>query len=269
MFKAFFVSFWKFLFFFHPLVKTCRKLRIIFESNSLWSFQIRKHIGEYDYPHYANIQSNLISFKVLFFQLRLYKLSVAKFSIIWKDGSHWRIKRDPLSEFGEVAHLNSVCWLELNGTMNNVKKGRYAVLWRMNFHTESALNFDADWTVKASDQDQEALVFHWNREHQINALENWVGTGWCLFSIGVLNLYEDSAVNFRILGGNPNWFGNWSIDYVRLKPIFDVTEGFVEDGSAQAGNVLKDEASMITHVPLQPSRNNSSNRRNPKIYYPK
>ena len=77
-----------------------------------WTQQIHKRFGE----SVATDKSLTVSeLRRIYNRLSVMKSYAAEFSIVWLNGSYWEIMDDDLSEHGKVAHLNSVCWLEITG----------------------------------------------------------------------------------------------------------------------------------------------------------
>ena len=125
------------------------------------------------------------------------------------------------SEFGCVARLKTVCWLELSFEMR-VPIGRYLAYVRMR---SEGRKFSGNWRVgtgfraiRQFEQDETA------NEHEtvtfIPFEDNSLPVGqWVYVIIGVLQTSLNEPVRFHFLGGNPHWTCSIQFDHGGLIPI--------------------------------------------------
>ena len=126
------------------------------------------------------------------------------------------------SEFGVVARLQTVCWLELSFDIRGVPPGRYLAYVRMK---SEGRNFSGNWRVGMGSRsirqfehdeavnDHETVTF-------IPKSDNSLPVGqWVYVIIGMLQISFGVYVRFHFLGGSPFWTCSIQFDHGGLLPI--------------------------------------------------
>eukprot|EP01112_Ceratiomyxa_fruticulosa_P012163 TRINITY_DN3356_c0_g1_i2.p1 TRINITY_DN3356_c0_g1~~TRINITY_DN3356_c0_g1_i2.p1 ORF type:complete len:318 (-),score=70.79 TRINITY_DN3356_c0_g1_i2:36-848(-) len=73
---------------------------------------------------------SLFSYKDLYLVLLLCRPATMMW-ITWMNDSYWTMQKSDESMYGEIAHLNSVCWLEITASFRISVPGTYDVIWRL------------------------------------------------------------------------------------------------------------------------------------------
>ena len=127
------------------------------------------------------------------------------------------------SEFGYVAQLHTVAWLELSFEMRGVPGGRHLAYVRM--LCGDRRRFNGNWRVgvgcreisqfvpDAAKDKSEAVAFIPER-----GLSLPIGR-WVYVIIGVIQVAAGDTVQFHFLGGNPSWTGPMQFDHGGLIPL--------------------------------------------------
>ncbi|GMH37900.1 hypothetical protein BSKO_05784 [Bryopsis sp. KO-2023] len=148
---------------------------------------------------------------------------------------------EPCSEsaYGEVARLNRVCWLQVEGNFSDVPPGLYLARWRIKLER---LNFNGNWHVQqfreGVDADgntkqvgvRETCSSHESpsrnndkdpaKQRMMQLMQSRVGKGWFHLELSVWNLQEGAKrMKFALNGGNPYWCSGLEIDFFELVPF--------------------------------------------------
>jgi hypothetical protein len=146
---------------------------------------------------------------------------------------YWQKKPCADSKFGAVAHLNTVCWLELSHTLYLLPSSRDAECFDVIFRIKlSKPDFSCEWKVVVGAEEQ----IHWNQkkndQHIIELAKISEGQRYAYLNIGSIKIpptnptdaARDTAsslvpVKFHMIGGNPHWMASQDWDTLLLVPV--------------------------------------------------
>jgi len=190
-----------------------KKLNTVLSSDAMWECLLHDKFGDCFVP----IERNAKICKEVFRRISNLKIPVIPtLSFVWMNDTYWSSKNDETSHSKKIAYLNQVCWLQISGTLQNIPRGKYNVIWRMKMDKDSAFNFNATWSLKEGDV--ESLVYNWPKPH--NEMAVHVNKGWFNWNMGTIVVKNDHAsLDLYIIGGNPSWFGGWALDYIQFVPV--------------------------------------------------
>jgi hypothetical protein len=140
------------------------------------------------------------------------------------DAKYWGWSNsNGLSKYPRFAQLRSVCWLEVNGSFENVLPGRYKVVWRVEMPSQSSAKFECDWSAKVFDSTGQQCGVSSSFKH--GESPSWaaqlIGKGWFRIVVGEIEIPATCLLNtvrVQMFGGNKWWFEGLRIDYVALLP---------------------------------------------------
>ena len=137
--------------------------------------------------------------------------------------SYWsRREASQESEFGRVARLQTVCWLELSCVTGEVPAGMYLAYARI--HSQGR-EFSGNWFagmesrgLRQFEPDEahhgsEAITFIPNRDSTLPV------NRWIYVVIGIIRITSLSRVHFNFFGGNPYWTNSILFDHAGLIPL--------------------------------------------------
>jgi hypothetical protein len=197
---------------------TCKKICSI-DSDAMWNALLKRR-----FPRSLNSadEDSRRSPKQRFCRLTAPVFPVADFDIVWLNGTYWDLQRTPNSTFGNIARLNSVCWLQANYTKLSVARGEYQVFWRIRGNGTQSLSYGFTG---------EYLPF---RADPVNAIQGETGcearlpfktivsSNWYYLSSETSSLVIKKSVSdvvFKVEETESNWKGPLSFDCVVLVPV--------------------------------------------------
>lgn len=199
------------------LGKTCKFWNEVSRKNFVWKVLVQKRFGKQ--PD-LEAGSSLVDFKKLYFKLAASKKPATAFQIVWLNGDYLEKVKDKESEFGEVIHLNTVCWLQINQFFLGVLPGKYSLVWRMKFD-RVYVNGNGkviEFRARPEGGCGKELCSKWS-EHDLRRAERHHGSHkWFLQTMGEFEVTAMCKVYVEIKGRVDNWCGGISWDYVELKP---------------------------------------------------
>jgi hypothetical protein len=143
--------------------------------------------------------------------------------IVHMGTQYWVLEdSDGESRFPQIAMLRSVCWLEIHASFPNTLPGTYEIVWRLDMPSESAANFNCDWSATVKDPNDQILSLSVLMKHDKNPewSQRLIQRGWFEITVGRIEVLADgSSVTCSMFGGNPHWFYGLRLDYALLRPI--------------------------------------------------
>ncbi|CAF0761029.1 unnamed protein product [Didymodactylos carnosus] len=118
---------------------------------------------------------------------------------------------------GHVVQLNTVCWLDISGEMENILPGKYELIWRMKLSSNCYIPGITEFI--AVPQHGSLICCKWSEE---NFREKKIeyGSQWFTTEMGTTNIYEPSTVLIAVRNlVNPYWKNGVSWDCVELKLV--------------------------------------------------
>ncbi|KAG2181573.1 hypothetical protein INT44_008388 [Umbelopsis vinacea] len=155
------------------------------------------------------------------------KLSVANdFEIAHLNGIHWRKCESSESEYGSIAMMQQVCWLDANSTIRSVSPGTYRVLWRIRVWDTVLRNQQVDFTAIPQVDDTGMIprgssIFTsprgWFSETEVQ------GRGWAVMALPSKLVIDKewglTDVRVSVERKDDQWKGGMDFDWVQLQRI--------------------------------------------------
>lgn len=146
-----------------------------------------------------------------------YTIPAKSFGIIWMNNSqYWQMKRStaPCTFTSTMAHLNHVCWVEVNA-LHTLPPGVY----RGSLFTKFGKNMKLDsfssakWTVKSGETVLWTRLFE---EMEVKPTKNQ----WQAVEFGPFEVKDSpQAIDFQIYANIPYWLSDWSLAYLQYVPM--------------------------------------------------
>ncbi|CAB4032521.1 Hypothetical predicted protein [Paramuricea clavata] len=150
-------------------------------------------------------------------------MPVADFYSIVHLGSQYLKKiDDPESSTGSVIHLDTVCWLQLDGKFHSVLPGKYHVLWRMKLQ-DSYMHSSGEACIYYKATPEEGCGVQLSCKWDVKTMrkqEKRNGTNkWFVYNTGEFIVESMCDIHVEIHGRNDYWCGGFYWDYVQLKYV--------------------------------------------------
>jgi len=155
------------------------------------------------------------------------KLSVANdFNIVHLNGIHWRKCESTESEYGSIAMMQQVCWLDANATFQSVTPGTYRVLWRMRIWNTVLRDQQVDFAAIPLVDNGEIIP---NGSSIFTTPSGWfwepdvLGKGWAVMALPTKLVIEKewglTDVRVSVERKDDKWKGGMDFDWVQLQRI--------------------------------------------------
>ncbi|CAO3662721.1 unnamed protein product [Umbelopsis vinacea] len=155
------------------------------------------------------------------------KLSVANdFDIAHLNGIHWRKCESTESEYGSIAMLQQVCWLDAKATFQSVTPGTYRVLWRIRIWDTVLRDQQVDFAAIPMVDNGDTIphgssIFTtprgWFWEPEV------LGRGWAVMALPTKLVIEKdwglTDVQVSVERKDDQWKGGMDFDWVQLQRI--------------------------------------------------
>ncbi|KAM3583087.1 hypothetical protein VKS41_004839 [Umbelopsis sp. WA50703] len=207
------------------LEQTCQVFRTVVGQPWLWYQMYGRRYGAP--PIKAQDFENDLSWRQRYEEKASLKLSVANdFEIAHLNGIHWRKCESTESEYGSIAMMQQVYWLDANATIQSVPPGTYRVLWRVRIWDTVLRNQQVDFTAIPQLDTMEAIPegssifttpYGWFWDSEV------LGRGWAVMSLpGKLVIKEEwgfTDVYVSVERKDDQWKGGMDFDWVQLQRI--------------------------------------------------
>jgi len=131
-----------------------------------------------------NYTGDTYSYKNLYLLL-LFRRASNMMWITWMDNNYWRMEESSESIFGEIAHLDNVCWLDIAAAFRISIPGVYDVFWRLRLSGESIS--EPQLVVKSKTLGDKSFVF-------TKGIQSYMtGKDWVYMKVARLNIGTDGS----------------------------------------------------------------------------
>lgn len=217
---------------------TCKYWHQIATTNGVWKHLVRIRFGA---KVLSDLNSTTTNFKQLYFKLGLAKRSVSRSHYILHLNDRYLVRETDSDSFsGEILHLKSVCWLQVNDTVQSVLPGRYMFQYRMKLDGVYSNGGDIQFKAHVNDECGTGVCSTWSKE-RLKQTERKQGSGnWFIAEMGEIRVNKICDVGVEIHGRVDYWCGGIYWDTVELKPLPkqqkrlpNETENYKENGAKE------------------------------------
>jgi len=196
---------------------TCKYWNQIAKTNGVWKNLVRIRFGE---KVLSDQNSSSMNFKQIYFKLGLSKRSVSRSHYILHLNDKYLVREAESDSFsGEILHLKSVCWLQVNDTFQSVLPGRYMMQYRMKLDGVYCNGRDVQFKAHVQEDCGNGVCSTWSRE-RLRQTEKKQGSGnWFIAEMGEIQVDKVCDVGVEIHGRVDYWCGGIFWDTVELKPL--------------------------------------------------